>query len=88
MNELPADMSEVTAFCYEQDSNMCRLHGEFVLTAEDIKNLQKHLWEENEYDPKAKWDLEDAIFHTYINGNTISAHQGWDDVRIIGWYDN
>lgn len=85
---LPDDLSEVTKFCHEQDSESYYLHGEGALTAEDLENLQEHLWEINEYDPKAKWDLDTEIFRTYINGNAICAHQGWDDVRIVFWYDH
>lgn len=88
---LPDNMSEVTEFCYQQDKEGVSVHGEGVLTAEDLKNLQKHLNELSE-----RWcgrrctdyDLEEGIFKTYINGNTIALHQGWDDVRIVFWYDN
>lgn len=84
---LPDDLSEITAFCYEQDKASCKLHGEGALTTEDLIRLQAHLKEINDsiYD---KYDLEEHIFRTYINGNAIASHQGWDDVRIVFWYDH
>lgn len=90
IKDLPNDMSEVTEFCYLQDKSGMKLHGEGVLTAEDIRNLQNHLYEltNTELNYINKYDLEESIFRTYINGNSIASHQGWDDVRIIFWYDN
>lgn len=85
---LPADITEVTKICYEQDKKGYHIHGEGTLTAENIKNLQNHLWEVFPHVPKKELDLEETIFHTYINGNTIASHHGWDDVRIVFWYDN
>lgn len=87
---LTDDISEVTAFCYEQDKKGYSIHGEGILTSNDIRNLQKHLYEINEQEQNYlhKYDLDETIFRTYINGNAISAHQGWDDVRIVFWYDN
>lgn len=84
---LPNDLSEITAFCYEQDRKSCRLHGEGALTAEDLKHLQTHLRTINDNMHK-RYDLEEDVFYHYINGNCIASHQGWDDVRIVFWYDN
>lgn len=88
INELPNDMSEVTEFCYNQDKESFHVHGEGVLLAPDLRGLQYHLWDANEYDPKGKWDIDEVFFRTYINGNSIILHQGWDDVRVIFWYDH
>lgn len=39
-----------------------------------------------EFNPKV--DLEEDIFHTYICGNEIAAHTGFNDVRVVFWFDN
>ena len=64
------------------------ISSECVLSADDLLRLQNHLQELNPYDSPMKWDLEDSIFCTYIGGNAIARHDGWDDARIICWYDN
>lgn len=87
INHLPTDLSEVTRLCYQQDNEGYRLHGMGCLTATDIRNLQQHLNDINENSCK-RYDLEEDVFKTYINGNSIASHQGWDDVRIVFWYDN
>ncbi len=83
---LPDDMSEVTKFCYNQDKHGMITHGEGVLTADNLRSLQSHLREDNDF--YIRYDLEEDVFRTYINGNSIASHQGWDDVRIVFWYDN
>ena len=35
-----------------------------------------------------EYELETGILHTFINGNTLAQHQGWDDLRLIFWFDN
>ena len=87
---LPADMSDVTEFCYNQDKEHYYLHGEGALSADDIYNLQEHLFALHADEPHCKlaYDLEESIFHTYVAGSSISRHLGWDDTRIVFWYDN
>ena len=84
---LPEDLSEVTKICYEQDTKQYRLHGEHTLMADDIQTLQEKLWEQNPDDNRLYWDLEETIFRTYINSGSIACHHGWDDARIICWYN-
>ena len=92
VKSLPEDISYVTSFCYEQDKNKYRIHGEGALLAEDIKNLQDHLCKLVIISGDEEWanscDLEIDIFHTFINDGSIALHRGWDDVRIVFWYDN
>ena len=33
-------------------------------------------------------DLEEDVFHTYISGNAIHEHEGFDDVRVVFWFDS
>ena len=87
---LPEDISLVTKVAYEQDKGK-GVHHESVLTAEDIVKLQDLLyWAHPEVVRTGidELDLEYSIFRTYINGNCIHSHQGWDDVRIVCWFDN
>lgn len=87
IHELPYDMSEVTKFCLEIDNDRYKLKNFGVMNAEDIENLQHHIWEiKNPRD--LDFDLEEDVFKTYIGGNSIAAHEGFDDVRIIFWFDN
>lgn len=85
---LPDDISDITKICYEYDINGRHVHGEGALTANDIRNLQRHLYELNEMELnyQNKWCLE-TLFKTYINDGTIASHKGWDDARIVFWYD-
>ena len=80
--------SEVTRKCFAQDCDSYRIHDMFVLQAEDLPVLQQRLWDAHTDKSILDLDLEGSIFHTYVNGNTLAQHQGWDDLRIIGWYDN
>ena len=87
---LPEDASLVTKVCYEQDKS-AGIQNTSVLTAADIKKLQEMLeWAHPEVKRTGidELDLEYSIFHTYINGNCIYSHQGWDDVRLIVWFDD
>lgn len=90
IKSLPDDMSEVTKICYEQDKESYYLRDEGILTAKDIENLQAHLDELREKHPHwiGSCDLEEDIFRTYIADSAIASHRGWDDVRIVFWYDN
>lgn len=82
----PSNASEVTKICYKHDEKACCLNGAGVLTSDDINALQDHLWKLHEYEPRSHWMLEE-LFHTYINGGKIEDHHGWDDARIVFWYD-
>lgn len=84
IHELPDDMSEVTSVCLEEDRD-CGLKGFGVIYAPEIAALQKEL---KELMPSGLNDLEEDIFKTYIAGGSIAAHKGFEDVRIVFWYDN
>lgn len=84
---LPEDLSLATDFCHAYDmENAMEVYGECILTADDICALQKILKEVNPDDYPGTWNLEEAIFHTYVNGEPIAEHAGFDDVRILCWY--
>lgn len=89
MRVLPDNMSEVTKVCYEQDKSLGP-HDVCVLDADGIRQLQLKLnrhYNDDDHNSKG-CDLEWDVFHTYINGSSIAAHSGWDDVRIVCWFDN
>lgn len=88
---MPEDISPVTAIAYESDKGI-GVHDTVVLDAADIKELQSRIYDVV-YPNVAptgidEGDLEYSIFKTYIAGNTIAAHEGFDDVRIVCWFDN
>lgn len=91
IHEIPADISYVTKVCLEQDKAAYHIHHSGVLLAEDLPELQDCLYEGQ---PSVKrtgidqLDLEYSIFRTYINGGTLTEHRGWDDLRIVFWFDN
>lgn len=31
-------------------------------------------------------DLEESIFHAYVNSSAIWAHPGYEDTRIVYWF--
>lgn len=87
---LPDDLSEVTLFCLEQDKENYKIHHATWLGTNELFDLQDALKAYHEplgHGPLV-YDLEYAYFNTYINGNSIAQHQGWDDVRLVAWFDN
>jgi len=87
---LPEDMSEVTRICHEQDSGY-GIHDEGYMTAADVKALQEALYARHPEVLRTgidKLDLEYSVFKTYINGSTLAVHDGWDDLRVVFWFDN
>lgn len=93
MTGLPADASVVTKIAYEEDKELNHLRCVTVLDTLAILDLQRALHElrRGEYDLKTGFradDLEETVFHTYIASNAIVDCKGWDDVRIICWFEN
>ena len=86
---LPEDLSFVTKHDWDQDREGYRLHHPGWLKAEELWTLQEKL-NERSLDSKMmlEHDLEAGLLHTYINGNALASHQGWDDLRFIFWFDN
>lgn len=87
IHKLPDDISEVTKICLATDSASCKLKGVGVLDSDDLIVLQHHLLEFKEPDGPG-YDLEEDIFKSYIGGNSIVRHEGFDDSRIVFWFDN
>lgn len=87
---LPTDASFVTLHDYEYDK-----HDSFGpkhvgwLNADEIIRLQERL---NDYYAgqglsRQEADLEDNFFHTFIGQSSVALHKGWEDVRLIFWFD-
>lgn len=89
---LPDDASYLTAVCLDYDAN--DLYGDNirqtvrVMDKDGVQKLQ--LAYALAYPGMAPLDadLEENVFRCYINGNAISAHKGFDDVRLVYWFDN
>lgn len=87
IHEIPKDMSVITQLCLNKDQKAYTLHDFCTLYPDEIRVLQAGL--RNLVPDKTKaLDLEEDVFKTYINGNTIASHDGFDNSRIIIWYDN
>ena len=87
---LPENPTFVTRHDYEQDSKGCRLHHTGWLGADELEELQQRINEVFHVSnvDSMEYELETGILHTFINGNTLAQHQGWDDLRLIFWFDN
>lgn len=88
-HELPEDMSAITRVCLEQSRSL-GLRGFGYLEAEDIDALQEELYRSTPEVCRTGFDklnLEHNIFRTCIGGNTIAGHTGFEDSRIVYWYD-
>lgn len=87
IHKIPEDISEITRKCLKFDESQYTLKGHGVLESDDLMRLQEML-----RDIKGirdlDYDLEYGVFHTYINGNAIYTHYGFDDARIVYWFDN
>ena len=87
---LPGDMSEITRFCHDQDRQHNRLHHRGWLDSGELAELQRRLDEHyggSGKDPR-EYDLEHGYLRTSIDGGTIADHRGWDDARLVFWFDN
>lgn len=86
---VPEDASLVTRICLDQDRGL-GIHGFGWLEVGEIVRLQDELYRVRPEVVRTgidELDLEYSIFRTYICGGTIAGHTGFDDVRIIYWYD-
>lgn len=96
----PNDASELTKILrkdYGSDG-----HTDSWLDHNEIMALEGILAEWRDADDQdgrfAKYDLEHGILHTYLAGNSFTAHwryddfrylpEGIDDVRFVFWFDN
>ena len=85
---LPNDMSGITQYCYEMDSESYCPHHQGWLSSAELRLLQQRLRDLNPAMDPFDVDLEGVFFHCYINGNAVSSHQGFEDSRLIFWFDN
>lgn len=89
LKNLPDDMSELTMECYLLDAkDHMRLHHHGWLSSEELHTLQKQLKILRLDAPILETDLEESYFHCYIRGNAVSSHKGFDDSRLVFWFDN
>lgn len=86
---LPEDLSFVTKHDWDQDCESYRLHHVGWLKADELLALQAELERKFKVvEDELTYDLEEGFLHTYINGNALAFHQGWDDLRFIFWFNN
>ena len=66
----------------------CNLDHQGWLSSKELLALQCRL---NEIYPEKfslEKDLEESYFHCYIDGGAIATHKGFDDARLIFWFDH
>ncbi len=85
---LPDDLSSLTQYCYELDTKSYRPHHQGWLSSDELQQLQRRLLELNPAVHPLDVDLEVSYFHCYINGGSVASHQGFEDSRLIFWFDN
>ena len=87
---LPENLSFVTQHDWKQDSENFRPHHVGWLKAKELIELQgrlNYIYAESTKNP-ISYGLESGLLNTFINGNSLASHQGWDDLRLIFWFDN
>ena len=87
---LPDDISIVTKLCLEQEQGYGAHHKGWLYDS-DIRELQSRLYDIHPEITRTgidELDLEHSIFSTYICGNSIASHDGFEDVRVVFWFDN
>lgn len=82
---IPADATAVTKTCIacevaESPRNACTLDADQIAAVQDELYRVRPEVRRTGID---EFDFEHSIFHTYINGNSIAAHTGFEDVRMI-----
>ena len=86
---LPPDLSEVTRISYGLDKDNGSLKGETWLGADEFVRLQER-W--NELNPglgSLEKDFEETVFSTYGPGGTaIATHNGFEDARVVFWFED
>ena len=88
---MPADASIITRRCLELDTDQYGksiVNTAHVIDAAGIAALQDAYRNARPELSLPESDLEETIFHCYIAGNPIFAHDGFEDVRIVYWFDN
>lgn len=89
----PEDATLITKLCFEQDNKdyYGGIHPEdvHVLTSgESLQALQQAIYATIPDPRRYRADLEADILHCYIHGNALASHQGFEDVRLVYWFDN
>ena len=95
----PKDASIVTKICYEDEKldahTVSWLDHNEIMKVEDALDEWRADADNTDF---AAYDLEWGILHTYLVGNSFTAHwrydddrylpEGIDDVRWVFWFDN
>lgn len=87
---VPGNMSVVAADTFNRAEQDYAPRNVGWMDSGNIKKAQELMYALN---PNVKktgidvFDFEHSVFRTYINGNAISSHDGWDDSRLIFWTD-
>lgn len=84
----PKDTTFVTLHAYELDGGPIDCHHVSWMNATEIQKLQDLLDDiALQHKELNNYCLETHYFHTFIAGDPIATHRGWEDVRFIFWFD-
>ena len=87
---LPYACTTVTHHDYQRSACDVTSDNVIVIHASELDTLQQMLRDAHPEIPRNlpdadPLDLQESVFRTYIEGDTLSAHQGYEDLRIILW---
>lgn len=87
--DIPHDASIVTKRCYELAKRRYDPRNICVVQAEKLQALQDALHDAyGEPRNVSPHDFEYNIFCTYVDEGTLAEHSGFDDLRVVCWFDN
>lgn len=88
-SDIPYDASVVTKHCYELAKRRYEPRNVCVVRSGKLPALQDAIHDAyGEPRNIARHDLEYNIFRTYVDEGTLAEHSGFDDLRVVCWFDN
>lgn len=85
---IPDDISVLTRMCFAQDQFMYKPYHLGWVSSHGLRLLQEEYREATPDVSVLENDFEHSIFRCYVGGNAISMHDGFDDSRLVFWFDN
>ena len=86
---IPEDVSYITKKEWE-NSEFC-YHSPSYIKADELEELERVINKchsiTNGFD-ECKIDIDFDIFKTLCNNNSLIAHDGYEDLRVVYWFDN
>ena len=86
MSGIPDNASAETRRGFDRDGAYFFTHSPGAIYASQLPRLKRML---EKVDPcyRNGANLEEDVFHARVNDGTLTEHKGWDDLRIVFWFD-